>query len=202
MPEEVNPNAELSRKSKSKGSSTPEKTAGEKKERAESAAVPPASLSATTPTPESAAPPKATAERINMPEVNVPADFTNLFLKGVEQVADLQKKSLEAALQQNAEVIASYKKSAQAATTLPNVFDMAGKALESYIEAQKSMIDQIVQQTTALVESTKGGASSPQKVAEMFTKNIEQSIERTVEVQKKALEMMVQQAKNASQPVK
>lgn len=124
----------------------------------------------------------------------VPADFTNLFLKGVEQVAELQKKSLETALQQNAEVIASYKKGAQAATTLPNVFDMAGKALESYIEAQKSMIDQIVQQTTALVESTKGGASSPQKVAEMFTKNIEQSIERTVEVQKKALELMVQQA--------
>jgi len=123
-----------------------------------------------------------------------PADFTNLFLKGVEQAADLQKKSLEAALVQNAEVIATYKKGA-AASNIPNVFDLAGKALESYIEAQKSVIDQIVQQTTALVESTKGSGVSAQKVAETFTKNIEQSIERTVEVQKKALELAVSQAK-------
>jgi hypothetical protein len=123
-----------------------------------------------------------------------PADFTNLFLKGVEQAADLQKKSLEAALVQNAEVIATYKKGA-AASNMPNVFDLAGKALESYIEAQKSVIDQIVQQTTALVESTKGSGVSAQKVAETFTKNIEQSIERTVEVQKKALELAVSQAK-------
>ena len=130
-------------------------------------------------------------------KTTAPADFTNLFLKGVEQAADLQKKSLEAALQQNAEAIASYKKNAQAATTLPSVFDLAGKALESYIEAQKSVIDQIVQQTTALVDSTKGGGASAQKVAEMFTKNIEQSIERTVEVQKKALELAVQQAKSS-----
>jgi hypothetical protein len=126
-----------------------------------------------------------------------PADFTNLFLKGVEQAAELQKKSLEAALQQNAEAIATYKKGAQSASTstLPSVFDLAGKALESYIEAQKSVIDQLVQQTTALVESTKGSSVSAQKVAETFTKNIEQSIERTVEVQKKALELAVQQAK-------
>jgi hypothetical protein len=123
-----------------------------------------------------------------------PADFTNLFLKGVEQAAELQKKSLEAALQQNAEAIATYKKGA-AASNIPNVFDLAGKALESYIEAQKSVIDQLVQQTTALVESTKGSSVSAQKVAETFTKNIEQSIERTVEVQKKALELAVQQAK-------
>ena len=127
-------------------------------------------------------------------KTTAPADFTNLFLKGVEQAAELQKKSLEAALQQNAEAIATYKKGAQA-VTMPNVFELAGKALESYIEAQKSVIDQIVQQTTALVESTKGSGVSAQKVAETFTKNIEQSIERTVEVQKKALELAVQQAK-------
>jgi hypothetical protein len=132
-----------------------------------------------------------------MPEAktNAPADFTNLFLKGVEQAAELQKKSLEAALHQNAEAIASYKKGAQGVPTLPNVFDLAGKALESFVEAQKSVIDQVVQQTTALVESAKGSGTSAHKAAETFTKSIEQSIERTVEVQKKALELAVQQAK-------
>jgi hypothetical protein len=131
------------------------------------------------------------------PKTNPPADFTNLFLKGVEQAADLQKKSLEAALQQNAEAIASYKKGAQSVPNLPNVFDLAGKAFESFVEAQKNVIDQVVQQTTALVESAKGSGTTAQKVAETFTKNIEQSIERTVEVQKKALELAAQQAKSA-----
>jgi hypothetical protein len=126
-----------------------------------------------------------------------PTDFTNLFLKGVEQAAELQKKSLEAALQQNAEAYAAYKKSAQSMQSLPDVFELAGKALESYVEAQKTVIDQIVQQTAALVESAKGSGASAQKVAETFTKNIEQSIERTVEAQKKALELTAQQAKQA-----
>jgi uncharacterized membrane protein YccC len=126
-----------------------------------------------------------------------PADFTNLFLKGVEQAAELQKKSLEAALQQNSEAYAAYKRGAQSMQSMPDVFDLAGRALESYVEAQKNVIDQIVQQTTALVESAKGTGSSAQKVAETFTKNIEQSIERTVEAQKKALELAAQQAKSA-----
>ena len=126
-----------------------------------------------------------------------PADFTNLFLKGVEQAADLQKKSLEAALQQNAEAAAAYKKGAASMQQMPDVFDLASKALEGYVEAQKTVIDQIVQQTAALVEGARSSGASAQKVAETFTKNIEQSIERTVEAQKKALELAAQQAKSA-----
>ena len=133
-------------------------------------------------------------------KTNAPADFTNLFLKGVEQAAELQKKSLEAALHQNAEAIAGYKKGAQGVPNLPSVFDLAGKALENFVEAQKSVIDQVVHQTTALVESAKGSSTSAHQAAETVTKSIEQSIERTVEVQKKALERAVQQAKaNLSQ---
>jgi len=125
------------------------------------------------------------------------ADFSNLFLRGVEQAAELQKKSLEAALQQNTEAFAAYKRGTQNMQSMPDVFELAGRALESYVEAQKNVIDQIVQQTAALVEGAKGGTSSAQKVAETFTRNIEQSIERTVEAQKKALELAAQQAKSA-----
>jgi hypothetical protein len=49
-----------------------------------------------------------------------------------------------------------------------------------------------------LVESAKEGGASARKVAETFTKNIEQSIERTVEVQKKALDLAAQQVKAQS----
>jgi hypothetical protein len=128
-------------------------------------------------------------------KTNLPADFANFFLKGVEQAAELQKKSLDAAVQQNAEMIATYKKGPQMVPALPNVFDLAGKAFEGYIEAQKGIIDQMVKQTAALVESAKESGNSAQKVAEDFTKTIQPLIEHTVEVQKQALELVAQQIK-------
>jgi hypothetical protein len=126
---------------------------------------------------------------------NLPTEFANLFLKGVERAAELQKKSLDAAVEQNAEVIASYKKAPQVVAALPNVFDLAGKAFEGFIEAQKSVIDQMVQQTAALVESAKESSNSAQKVAETFTKTIQQTMQHTAEAQKKALDLAVQQVK-------
>lgn len=128
-------------------------------------------------------------------KTNPTADFASLFLKGVERAAELQKKSLDAAAQLNAEAIATYKKSPQVVPTMPNVFDLAGKAFEGYIEAQKSVIDQMVHQTAALVETAQVSGNSAQKVAEAFTKNIEQSIGRTVELQKQALDMVAHQVK-------
>jgi hypothetical protein len=148
----------------------------------------------------SAAAETAAAERTKMAETNTnfPGDFTNLFLKGVGRAAELQKKSLDAAMQQNAEVVATYQKGTQAVPALPNVFELAGKAFEGYIEAQKSVIDQMVKQTAALVESAKESGNSAHKVAEDFTKILQPLIERTVEVQKKALELVAQQAKPPS----
>jgi flagellar hook-basal body complex protein FliE len=131
-------------------------------------------------------------------KTNLPADFANLFLKGVERAAELQKKSLDAAAQQNAEVIATYQKGPQVVPAMPNVFELAGKAFEGYIEAQKSVIDQMVKQTAALVQSAKESGNSAQKVAEDFTKTIQPLIEHTVEAQKKALELVAQQAKTSS----
>jgi hypothetical protein len=75
------------------------------------------------------------------------------------------------------------------------VYDLAGQAFEGYIETQKSVIDQIVKQTAALVESAKDSGNSAQKVAADFTKTVQQSIERAVEVQKKALDLITQTAK-------
>jgi uridine kinase len=75
------------------------------------------------------------------------------------------------------------------------VYDLAGQAFEGYIETQKSVIDHIVKQTASLVESAKDSGNSAQKVAADFTKTIQQSIERAVEVQKKALDLAAKEAK-------
>jgi putative protein kinase ArgK-like GTPase of G3E family len=126
---------------------------------------------------------------------NPPTEFGSLFIKGVERAAELQKKSLDDAARQNAEAIAAYKKGPQAVPSAPAVYDLAGQAFEGYIETQKSVIDQIVKQTAALVESAKDSGNSAQKVAADFTKTVQQSIERAVEVQKKALDLITQTAK-------
>jgi len=126
---------------------------------------------------------------------NPPTEFGSLFIKGVERAAELQKKSLDDAARQNAEAIAAYKKGPQAVPSAPAVYDLAGQAFEGYIETQKSVIDQIVKQTAALVESAKDSGNSAQKVAADFTKTVQQSIEHVVEVQKKALDLVTQEAK-------
>jgi hypothetical protein len=122
-------------------------------------------------------------------------EFTSLFIKGVERAAELQKKSLDDAARQNADAIAVSKKAPQAERAGHDALDLAGQAFEGYIEAQKSVIDHIVEQTAALVESAKDSGNSAQKVAADFTKKIQQSIERVVEVQKKALDFAAQEAK-------
>jgi len=126
---------------------------------------------------------------------NQATDFASHFIKGVERAAELQKKSLDDAARQNAEAIAVSKKAPQAVHAVPGVLDLAGQAFEGYIDAQKSVIDHIVQQTAALVESAKDSGNSAQKVAADFTKTVQQSIERAVEMQKKALDLATQEAK-------
>jgi hypothetical protein len=126
---------------------------------------------------------------------NDPTEFASLFLKGVQRAADLQKKSLDDAKHQNAEAIAAYKKGPQSVPSAPAVYDLAGQAFEGYIDAQKSVIDHIVKQTASLVESAKDTGDSAQKVAADFTKTVRQSIERAVEVQKKALDLAAQGSK-------
>ena len=147
--------------------------------------------------PKSAAPLTAAAERLTMTETksNHPTDFASLFIKGVERAAELQRKSLDDAAKLNAEAIAVYKKSPLTVPALPGVFDLAGQAFEGYVTTQKSVIDQIVKQTAALVESAKDSGESAQKVASDFAKTIQQSIEHTVEVQKKALDLVAREAK-------
>jgi hypothetical protein len=131
-----------------------------------------------------------------------PADFANLFIKGVQRAADMQKKSLDVAAQQNAEAIESAKNASHAVPAAPAMFDMARQAFERYIEAQKSVIDQVVHHTSSMVETAKESGNTASKVAADFTKTIQQSIERAVEVEKKALDLAVQQAKSVAEAVK
>jgi flagellar hook-basal body complex protein FliE len=130
-----------------------------------------------------------------MNDTNYAADFVDLFLKGVERAGELQKKALEAATQQTTEAIAASKKAIQPA--MSGMSDVVQQGFDRYVEAQKSVIDLVVQQTAAMIETARQSGSSGHKVLEDFTKSVQQSVERAVEIQKKALGLATHSASKA-----
>jgi hypothetical protein len=138
-------------------------------------------------------PPDNPAAPNSPPAGNLPTEFTDLFIKGVQRAAEMQKSSLDAAAQQNAQILESYKQSSQVMPGAAGMFELAGQAFERYVEAQKTVIDQIVEQTT------KERSNSASKATAEFTRVLQQSVERAVEVQKKAIDLAAQQAKDMSE---
>jgi hypothetical protein len=131
-------------------------------------------------------------------------NFIPHFTKNVERVAELQKKSLEVAAEQNAEFIATCKEAFEQTPETPGlfVFDLLGQAFERAIEAQKVAIDQTVEQSNAFASLVKERAGSAKKVAEGVTAVFQQTVEQTVAAQKKALNYYAEQHKAAYETAK
>jgi methyl-accepting chemotaxis protein len=131
-------------------------------------------------------------------------NFIPLFTKNVERVAELQKKSLEVAAEQNAEFVATCKEAFETTPETPGmfVFDLLGQAFERAVEAQKAAIDQTVEQSNALASLVKERAGSAKKVAEGVTSVFQQTVEQAVAAQKKALDYYAEQHKAAYETAK
>jgi hypothetical protein len=65
----------------------------------------------------------------------------------VERLADLEKKSLEAAAEQNAEWMEAWKKTFRLSPESPGLFlfDLLGETFEHFVETQKGIIDLAVE---------------------------------------------------------
>ena len=95
----------------------------------------------------------------------------------------------EAAAHLNAQTLEALKKSAKDMPATAGLFDLTEQALERYVEAQKGVIDQVVQQTAAVIETTRQQSASASKVAAEVSKTIQESIERAVSIQKAVLDL-------------
>src|SRR5215469_18598354 len=95
---------------------------------------------------------KAPAAKPFKPARKVAESLTPAYLKGVQRVADLQKKSLDVAAEQAGDWIAVYKKAFSylpvAAPTF--FFDLAEQVVENVVDTQKNAIDLFVQQSEAV----------------------------------------------------
>jgi hypothetical protein len=134
------------------------------------------------------------------PEPPAKVDFgevAKLFTTGVGRIAEVQKKSIEIAAQQNAEVVELWKKTIQKLPGAPGLFmlDLQNSGFDRYAEIQKVAIDFFVEQSRAFADLLKERTATAEKVVEDADSFARKSVERAVAMQKKALEHSAAQAK-------
>ncbi len=110
--------------------------------------------------------------------------------KGLERFAEVQKKTIDLAADQNAELIDTWKKMALLVPGAPGVFllDLAASGFERYAETHKSAIDLMLDQSKAVTGLIKERGLTANKVAEEAKAVLQSTVEQTVANQKKALE--------------
>ncbi len=130
--------------------------------------------------------------------------FIPLYTKNVERLAELQKKSLDVAAEQNAELIAACKKVSNYVPETPGLFlfELVGQTFERFVETQKGAIDLAVEQSHVVAGLAKERGVSAAKVAEGVTELFKQSVEQSVAAQKKALDYYAEQHRTACETAK
>lgn len=125
--------------------------------------------------------------------------FVTLFIHGVDRLAEVQKRTIDLAVQQNAEMVEIYKKfglKVPGAERVPLV-DVANTVFERYAETQKHAIDVAVEQSHAWVKAVKERTTVVNKAAESAVNLTNQVVERSIAAQKKVVENTVAQTKAA-----
>jgi len=125
--------------------------------------------------------------------------FTTLYSNGIERFAEVQKKSIDIAVKQNAEMRDASRKFAQVVPGAPGLFllDLAASAFERYADTQKGAVDLVLEQSHALGDILKQRSASVSKAAEGAATIVEQTVEHSVAAQKKVLDYSAAQTKAA-----
>jgi hypothetical protein len=123
--------------------------------------------------------------------------MAKLFTTGVGRIAEVQKKSIDMAAQQSAELTDLWKKAIHKVPGAPGLLlvELQGSGFERYAEIQKAAIDLVVEQSRAFAELVKDRTETATKVNEDVDTFAKKSVERVIAMQKKALDQAAVQAK-------
>jgi len=123
--------------------------------------------------------------------------FTPVYLNTVTRVAETQKNVLDVAAEQSAEWVGAWKKAFTYFPVNPSTFffDLAGQAVQTWVETQKTAIDLVVEQTEAVTEIATERANAYGKITESATSALQTTVTRSVEAQKKVLAFAAAQNK-------
>jgi hypothetical protein len=124
-------------------------------------------------------------------------NLVNLYSHGIDRIAEIQKRTIDTAVQHNTEMIDAWKNLVQklpGGAHLP-LLDVAASMFERFADTQKNAIDLAVEQNRAVIESIKDRASVANKATEAAVHMTNQAVERSVAAQKKVVETTVAQTK-------
>jgi hypothetical protein len=130
--------------------------------------------------------------------------FFPQYTKNVDRLAELQKKSLDIAAEQNGELVDACKKAFSYIPETPGsfLFDLAGQSFNRFVETQKGAIDLVVEQSHVVAGLAQERANLAGKVAEGVTGLFQQSVGYSVATQKKALDYYAEQHETACETAK
>jgi hypothetical protein len=125
--------------------------------------------------------------------------IAGLYTKSVERLAQVQKKTLDIALQQNADLIGAWKKIAQATpgVPVPNVLDLAANMFGQFVDLQKGAIDLALEQTQSLAGLASERAGFVSSASDTVKTMVQDSVERAASNQKNVIEFSAAQTKAA-----
>ena len=142
----------------------------------------------------------ATAEARPPAEVrDVFETMTTLYTKGLERLAEIQKKGIDVAAQQTAELSDIWKTVSKTGPTASSffLFDLAYNSFEQLAITQKGAIDLIVEQNRAITGLMKERGTTAGKATEGLASLLRQTVDRSIEAQKKVLDYSAAQTKAA-----
>ena len=147
-----------------------------------------------------------TTKKATKPAAAAAADKTEivdtiatLYTNGAERLAEVQKKGIDLAVKQNAELLDAWKKIAQAVPGATGLFmlDMASNVFERLADTQKGAIDLVLEQSHALASLVKERAASAAEAFDGAPEIVKQAVDQSVAAQKKALDYSAAQTKAA-----
>jgi hypothetical protein len=100
--------------------------------------------------------------------------YANVFKEGWERAVKVGKTSLDLAVVENAEALASYEKVLKVPT--PFLFDLAGRALRGYVTFQKSLLDLAAESSSAAIKTS---AEQCQYAGKVEAEDLQQSLDCT-----------------------
>lgn len=145
-----------------------------------------------------------TAQKVREPAA-VPdrdrADWTDsmvkLFTAGLGRIAEVQKRSIDIAAQQNAELADLWKKAIRKVPGTPGMFllELEDSGFERFADIEKAAVDMVVEQSKAWSDLMKERTATAGKVTEEVDNFAKKSVQRVIAMQKKALDHSAVQAK-------
>lgn len=135
--------------------------------------------------------------RVAAENAETAASFVPVYRKSIERVAELQKQSLEAASEQNAEVLHACRKALPFLPEGPASywFGLLGETFERFVDTQKGAIELAVEQSGVVIDLAEERGALAAKFAETGTALLQQVVDFSVATQKKNVDVCADQQK-------